>query len=266
VSLLERAIDEGYCFNSLPYTGCPDDVEALLVNAALPLRQLCGVAGVDEVVAGLTTMLAAYVPTGSRYDSVGQMVTSVFVNTRTAEMADALAPLVQVAKSTLGDAAWRLGQAAAGHLITIEGISNTTTRTLWRDLAEASTVEIFAGKLGPQPTDEDITWLLERYADPTDEGFDLQGMIYRLGWGEPNPALAGYMDRILMEVPGSAEVLLSSSRSWGTNWMIEAVMAKASELLGSNVPAWNIFMQQVDGHSGLFGDLVSAAIIATATN
>ncbi len=263
VAVFELATTECAWRERPKFVGYTETGRKAIEHASIPVRHLCGEASPLEVVNGLQAVLVAFKPSGNRYDVAADVVEGLFLNVRTPEMADTLVPHLRTSIDILADAGWRLGRDAARHILQIEGISNATARSLWCHVVDPSIMGILNGELGPVPTDNDITWILERFADETDEDFDLSGLIQRLNWTDRTPANEAFCRRVLYELPEGGRKLIGLSSRWGRNWTTDLVMAEAAKHLTTNVAAWSIFMQQIDGHSGMFSDLIQAAVIAT---
>jgi hypothetical protein len=192
------------------------------------------------------------------------MVEAIVSCVRTPEIAIALAPLLSKEVTNNGFSRyWRLSYDAAARFVVIPGIDQETTRICWSHLS-ASLEEVVRGKLGPKPTEADITWLLERFADPDDDNFNVDNVLNSLDYGERSSEVDNFVDRVLAELPGGAASVLNNARRWGTPWLVETALKRAGEKLGTNAAAWAVFMKEVDGFNGLMDELIEAAIIATA--
>lgn len=265
VRLLDTAMQNNLPVGQLKMTSLTEEARTALDRSGLALRHMCGVASITEVTDGIRKMLSEYTPSVSRYgDDTADAIQRVFTDTRDPEMADALAPLLPVAIGVVGDAAWRMGSQAAQTFLMIQGVSVETMRISWRYLGQ-SMHEVLKGEYGPVPSHDDVTWLLARYGDEQDEEYDFSDVLYRLAWDASNEHVQSFCERVLFEMPGGAKNLVGAS-GYGNAPLVELVMKHAGSVLGENVAAWSLFLQQVDSHDGLFLDLVNAAVIATANS
>ena len=259
ILVLDQAIAREHPFNEINASGLSDAAFDALATASLDLRMICNVATAEEAVAGFYQPPAVQ----ARRQDVHENLRRLYANVRSADIADALTPLIAEAKAPLGYPGMRFANAAAQHLLTIPGIKHSTVRELWAHIDSAMSA-VLSGDCGPQPSDDDITWLIERYGDAADERFDVSSLLSAIGYATRTEASAAFTNRILFEMPGGAAALLNTNQRWRDDWLSSTLFEHATEKLQHNVAAWRIFLSEVDGYDGLFEDLLHAAVIATA--
>lgn len=261
IQALEAAITAGYGISEVRFEGLTDEGRTFLETAAPLMRILCGVATPKEAAAAYSDALAS-----EEENNRGRHMAEAIIScVRTPEIAAAIAPLLDTEPSQGNPYRyyWRAAHEAASRFVAIPGIDEETTRICWSHLG-SNLEEVVRGKLGPKPTEADITWLLERFADPDDEKFDVDNVLSGLDYGERSPEVESFVARVLAELPGGAAKVLNNSRRWGSPWLVEATLAKAGEKLGTNAAAWAVFMKEVDSFNGRMDELIEAAIIATS--
>jgi hypothetical protein len=259
IQAIEAALAAGFSLNDGSFELLTDEARAHLDTAGPLVRILCGVATPEEAANAYQTALETeHDNTRNRH-----MTEAIVSCVRTPEVAGALAPLLSQEINNGGFSRyWRLSYDAAARFIVIPGIDQETTRICWGNLS-ASLEDVVRGKLGPKPTEADITWLLERFADPDDDNFNVDNVLNGLDYGDRTPEVDNFVDRVLAELPGGAAKVMNNARRWGTPWLVETALKRAGEKLGTNAAAWAVFMKEVDGFNGLMDELIEAAIIAT---
>jgi hypothetical protein len=260
IQAIEVTLAAGFSLNEGSFELLTDEARTHLDTAGPLVRILCGVATPEEAATAYNDALVSEQEDNRHRHMVEAIVSCV----RTPEIAIALAPLLSKEVTNNGFSRyWRLSYDAAARFVVIPGIDQETTRICWSHLS-ASLEEVVRGKLGPKPTEADITWLLERFADPDDDNFNVDNVLNSLDYGERSSEVDNFVDRVLAELPGGAASVLNNARRWGTPWLVETALKRAGEKLGTNAAAWAVFMKEVDGFNGLMDELIEAAIIATA--
>jgi hypothetical protein len=221
------------------------------------LRHMCGVASIEEVRAAIHAEINNTVD-----HAVISRVSGMFLNIRTAEMADALIEPLYRALETFGTQSWRMEQSVAKHLVGISGISRNTRRKCWALLTSGVT-DIIRGEHGGEPDQDDLKWLVSNHGAETTSVFQLDTTLSRMHYIGVEDSIRSFFDRLLEEVPGTAAAALARATLWQNYWTVEAVMRRAASVIKDNEPAWKLFMEQVDGHSGTLDELALAAVIAT---
>lgn len=264
VRIVEMALAEGTSVNETQAAGLTPEARAYVANGSVMLRHLCRAATPQEVLDELRKNIDEHLADPGRYSDALGRIEILLTNAKTSEMVSALAPHLDGIFDELGSDSWRISRWVPQQYVTIENLPRETVHALWPLLA-SSMKEILTGNLGPVPTAEELDMLVALFASGKSKNFEPSEVLRPIGWMDNfDETVKLFLEKLLMNTPGGAQFLLGATSYWSSSRFTELVMAKAAEVLGHNQPAWNVFMEQVDGHTGLFADLLNAAVIATA--
>jgi hypothetical protein len=259
VAVLNQAVIRDHPVHEVKATSISREALAALKTAALPIKMMCDVATPQEVVAAFNT----WPPPSSRPADAYEQFSLLYSNVRSAEVAEAITPLIGSLEPLMGYLYSRFSANAAEHLLKLPNIGHDTVRQLWAH-SGASMQEVLRGSYGPVPSQDDLTWLIERYGDAEDAKFDVSIILSAISYSERSDMGDQFTNRILHEMPGGAAALLRTNMRWREDWMSSIVLEYATGKLQDNVSAWRVFLSEAESYTGLFEELLNAAVVATA--
>lgn len=264
VRIVERALAEGVSVDETQTAGLTPEALAYVANGSVMLRHLCRAATPQEVIDELMKNVEEHLANPDRYTEAINRIEILLTNSKTPEMIAAIAPLLGGIFDQLGSDAWRLSHWVPQQYVKIEGIPRETVHVLWSMIGN-SMKGILQGEYGPVPNEEELDMLVAMFAAGETKNFDPDDALRPISWlDELDGTVARFVEKLLMNTPGGAPLLLGATSYWRSSAFTSLVMEKAAEVLGHNQAAWNVFMEQVDGHQGMFTDLLNAAVIATS--
>jgi hypothetical protein len=264
VRIVEMALAEGMNVSETQTAGLTPAAREYVANGTVLLRHLCRAAEPQEIVDELFKNIAEHLASPDRYTDALSRVEILLANSKTPEVVAVLAPRLEGIFDELDQDAWRISRSIPHQFIKVEGLPRETVHVLW-PLIGNSTKDILLGELGPVPNEEELDMLVAMFAAGETKNFNPDDALRPIAWMDNlDGAVALFLEKLLMQTPGGANRLLGATSYWRGSPFTSLVMEKAAEVLGHNQAAWNVFMEQVDGHQGLFTDLLNAAVIATS--